>query len=608
MAISIILFGLWMLFLAFSLDGTGDDGDSISHFLFSRYAFQHPENFLNHWAKPVFVFLTAPFAQLGFIAIKIFNIVLLCCTLWLTYLIAQSLRIAQSFLVVVLLMAMPMLLYKTLSGLTEPLFSFWLMVGIYGFTKKRPLLAVLWLSFLPFVRSEGLVVFCVIGIYLLLIRKWYLIPLLMFGHLIMSIVGYFHYGDFLWIFNKMTYATLESVYGMGRWSHFILKLPDVVGSVIYLLLGIGLVSGMLRLVQYWKGQGGFLKEELWLIYGMFVAYLIAHSIFWSFGLFNSYGLMRVMIGVAPLMAIIALRGILAVVALLPFQKWKPVVLRLIIPLLLLLFLWKQPHLKSQFDINVTQSLQKEIIEKHLSNYSNYTWYLDAPYAALKAKVDWFDPQQKREARQLFTGEPLPPKAVVLWEDHYVLEKGVTLDTLLRDQRFVLIEKLEQEYGSGSVNTVALFELDSQYSQQKLLFEENFEQRPKHKLIERENTGNQYAKIQNVAQYSPSFKAWINSMQNKKLRFSFLAKMPELPKAASGLPRAVISFESLYKPFQWNSEDIFKLMGKQTGVWKKVEMEVAVPSYKIYTDKVNIYVWNRSYIPIWIDDMKVELVD
>ena len=65
-----------MIFLAFWYDGTGDEGDSVFHFLYSKHAFEHPENFLNHWAKPVFVLITAPVAQFGFIAMKIFNIFL----------------------------------------------------------------------------------------------------------------------------------------------------------------------------------------------------------------------------------------------------------------------------------------------------------------------------------------------------------------------------------------------------------------------------------------------------------------------------------------------------------------------------------------------------
>src|SRR6185312_15488826 len=74
-----------MIALAFIAKGTGDDGDSVFHFLFAKYAFVCPENFVNHWAKPVFVLLASPFAQFGFIGIKIFNVTVTTLAIFFTY-------------------------------------------------------------------------------------------------------------------------------------------------------------------------------------------------------------------------------------------------------------------------------------------------------------------------------------------------------------------------------------------------------------------------------------------------------------------------------------------------------------------------------------------
>ena len=54
-------------------NGTGDSGDSIKHFLYSKYAFDYPAFFFHHWAKPVFVLLSAPFAWFGFKGMIVFN-------------------------------------------------------------------------------------------------------------------------------------------------------------------------------------------------------------------------------------------------------------------------------------------------------------------------------------------------------------------------------------------------------------------------------------------------------------------------------------------------------------------------------------------------------
>ncbi len=66
-------FVAWLILciVAITANGTADEGDSVNHYLYSRYAFAHPENFFNHWAKPIFVMITAPVAYFGFTAMKL---------------------------------------------------------------------------------------------------------------------------------------------------------------------------------------------------------------------------------------------------------------------------------------------------------------------------------------------------------------------------------------------------------------------------------------------------------------------------------------------------------------------------------------------------------
>ena len=44
---------------------TGDTGDSITHYLFSKYAWSEKGYMFNLWAKPVFTFFSSPFSQFG---------------------------------------------------------------------------------------------------------------------------------------------------------------------------------------------------------------------------------------------------------------------------------------------------------------------------------------------------------------------------------------------------------------------------------------------------------------------------------------------------------------------------------------------------------------
>src|ERR1700751_4484090 len=71
--------GLVVLFIYFSTlaylsKGSHGGGDCYAHYKIAHYAFKYPRLFLDLWGKPVFTLLSSPFAQFGFIGIKIFNI------------------------------------------------------------------------------------------------------------------------------------------------------------------------------------------------------------------------------------------------------------------------------------------------------------------------------------------------------------------------------------------------------------------------------------------------------------------------------------------------------------------------------------------------------
>jgi len=62
------------------------------------------------------------------------------------------------------------------------------------------------------------------GMVLLLRGKWLVIPLLAFGTLVYSIVGWFYYGDFFWVANQNPYTGHNAdLYGSGELLHYITK-------------------------------------------------------------------------------------------------------------------------------------------------------------------------------------------------------------------------------------------------------------------------------------------------------------------------------------------------------------------------------------------------
>ena len=59
--------------VTFITTNTYDSGDSIKHYLFARYAFQYPMNYMDSWAKPLFTLISSVPAQAGFIGMKLFQ-------------------------------------------------------------------------------------------------------------------------------------------------------------------------------------------------------------------------------------------------------------------------------------------------------------------------------------------------------------------------------------------------------------------------------------------------------------------------------------------------------------------------------------------------------
>src|ERR1017187_8761669 len=102
-----ILF-LSLCLLGIFINTTGDSGDSILHFLYSKYSFVHHELFFHHWAKPFFVLLSSPFSQVGFKGIIVFNCLLASLTCLFTYRTAKSLNLKHAWFVFLFILFCPL--------------------------------------------------------------------------------------------------------------------------------------------------------------------------------------------------------------------------------------------------------------------------------------------------------------------------------------------------------------------------------------------------------------------------------------------------------------------------------------------------------------------
>lgn len=404
-------------------NGTGDSGDSVSHYLFAKHAPQHTELFFHHWAKPVFVLLASPFAQFGFDGMKVFNVLCSLGTILLTYKIADRLKLQNSYAVAIMLIFSPMYFALTFSGLTEPLFALFLAGGIYLCITRNYLAAVLLISFLPFVRSEGLILLGVFGIYFMIKQKWRLLPFLAAGHVVYSITGFFVHHDLLWVFRKIPYARLDSVYGRGELTHFASQLFYILGLPALVLFLFGIFS---IIKDLFNGRSTRIIPVI--ILGGFLCFFCAHTLFWYFGIFGSMGLTRVFICVMPLMALIMLKGFnLLTEEFIKERKIGRTILKAVILLYIVAFPFTKTHgalvLPRDLDLSGDQKIALEtgkFIRGQHTKLPRIAY--EAPYLAIALDIDPFNPLQRTDFN---------------YENLKALKSG---DLLIWDNNFVLLDK------------------------------------------------------------------------------------------------------------------------------------------------------------------------
>jgi len=462
--LGIALYCIVMTILAFSASGTGDEGDSISHFLFAKTAWTYKQHFFDHWAKPIYVLVTFPFAQFGLVGVKMMNVLLNCTSLWFTYRIASSLKFSFPWIPVVILASIPMFNHLALSGLTEPMSAAMLTAGLFLMVNERWTAGVVLLSFMPFVRSEGLLMLIVVFVYLAYRSKYEYLPLLATGHVFYSVFGYLYYNDFLWVFNKMTYATWGSAYGKGDWMHFISRLPEILETVNALLFHLAMLYRFVLLIRFFRKQVRDTEvPELLLVYGSVVVYFAAHTAFWALGIFNSGGILRVMITIMPLFALVNYRGMEYAFAFVKKTKTQKRII-LAITVIIVLYPFSGHEIayrwKRDFCLKADQYAQlrlKQWLQRTDPNYKSATFYFETVYLSEILDIDWFDTNRRKRLLDSFVKNEFKPGDYLVWDDWFaVVEAHITLTSLQKDNRLQQLASFEEKDYWGKTRTTVLF--------------------------------------------------------------------------------------------------------------------------------------------------------
>lgn len=421
-------------------DGFHGGGDSLAHYRIARFSLEHPIWLLDHWGKPFFSLLAAPFAQFGFKGIQIFNLLCGITTTVLALEIAKHFKWDNSWLAIPAILFTPIFLQEFFSGLTEVTFVMILLFSIWLRLKQRFALSLLLLSFLPLVRTEAILFLAWFGFLDLIERKSWQVMLLTVGIVVYSMVGWIAKDDLLWLINEMPYSEGVNIYGSGSLFHYIQLMPEKIGLPVL----IAAFGGMLFLIGEFRSN----RKEYWRV----LAYILSpaiifigfHSIMWYSGKV-SLGLPRMLAVIVPLLALIA------VFSLDRLQKLTNTNLLSgsLSVLLAALIVWNGIK---------TETLPVELgqEEKVLTRVADYIKQNDLAdhkihYYSLYNEVTLgLDPHNKNQCQQVIHTRDEPEKNVaagslVIWDAHFAPNEGqMPLKNLTSSPYFELLEVFEPE--------------------------------------------------------------------------------------------------------------------------------------------------------------------
>lgn len=422
------------------MNWTSGGGDTYTHFLFAKYAFQHPENFVNHWGKPFFTLLAAPFAQLGLKGVEAMNIGCGILSGIFAALTARSLGYKFHFLAVVFTVFAPVMYNGIFSSLTEPIAALVLISGVYFYSIKRFDLGSLIFSFLILCRTEIFIFYPLFVLFLWWSKSLKSAPYLAVGFVLYSFLGWPFYDDLFWIITKQPYNPSSSAYGSGDFWHYADSYDQVIHQLLSLLLLISLIRFPFDLFLKRKQITDTLKLEL-LVLSLIVSFFFAHSFVWWLGAGASAGLVRVMMVIVPLISLFALKAL----------QWdrifeKKWVQALVSIACIAIMVGVAEHkynfpVNEDLEIRTIRKLDKAALDKERAGNDLFYYH---PFAAIQLDVN---PKDTFEKRFYFNGEfksisDVKKGDIYLWDSHFAVNEGGVSLALIDTLGFQLIQEHE----------------------------------------------------------------------------------------------------------------------------------------------------------------------
>jgi hypothetical protein len=452
LAIFILLLCFIYLFtISLISDGLYGDTDSIAHYQLARFAFRHPSLFFDHWGKPLFTMLSAPFAQFGLQGSILFNIICGLLSAWLIYRMAKEYNFKYSLLAIPFSLFAPIYMVTLFTSLTEILFGLVLVSSIYFFLKQKNILSAIIISFIPFARTEGMMFLLIFLFGFLLLKKFKAIPFLLMGFIVYSLGGYFVYRKIFWFFTAMPYSEKGSeLYGSGSFWFYFERFHQLLGFPLTVLAVLGII---------WLGVLLFRKKkpvltpawltEYYLIPVSIFGFILAHSFLWWKGLMAVLSSPRFMASIMPLCGFLAVAGFNFMI---PYLGKNKLIKRLLVIAILALLLYV-PY--SLYEIPARLASNSEVM-KATANKLMKIGYRKKQLIYFDPKLAFYlhdDPFYRSKANlgvpdMLKKDFGMTDSSLLIWDTHFAeFETKIYLEDMLKNPDFRIIDgfKPEEEF-------------------------------------------------------------------------------------------------------------------------------------------------------------------
>ncbi|MCB9205177.1 MAG: hypothetical protein H6603_09405 [Flavobacteriales bacterium] len=432
-AVAVISYFVWIS------DGFYGGGDSLAHYRLARFSWEHPIYLLDHWGKPFFTLLAMPSTLLGFKGIQFFNLLCGIVSVLLIAGIAKELKLRYHWLAVPIVLFTPIFFQEFFSGLTEACFAMLLLLSIWLRLKKQFAVSLVVMSFLPFVRTEAILLIGWFGMQDMLERKSAQVALLLAGTVLYSLIGWAAKGDILWLINEMPYTGGDNIYGSGKLFHYFQIMPEKIGRATLVATAFGLTVIAFR----FRNKA---KEDRWMVNYVVIPafiYLTFHSIMWYVGKV-SLGLPRMLAVVVPLFTIVIIYGF----------NWLNSMFtsRFIVIFCWLLSFYVVVNTYNCVQLPVPLGEEEKVLEQ-VAEYirQNELTEHKIHYYSLYNEVSLgLDPHQPEQCQQVVHNrsnphEEVKPGSLVIWDAHFSPNEGaMPLENLLNNEHFEVLKVFKPE--------------------------------------------------------------------------------------------------------------------------------------------------------------------